>query len=79
MSTILEQRAFAEAIKALPVGQAVRGNALLAQALGPTRKRDMEAVGTVIDYDQVRLRVGVNWAVDRNVEYLAPKYLQPEG
>lgn len=77
MSTPQEQKVFETAITALPVQTLVRGNDALAAALGHTRKRDMSIIGTVIDYDRVRLRVGVNWADDRNIEYLAPKYLVP--
>lgn len=77
MSTPLEQKSFEDAIVRLPVCTCVRGNDDLAKALGPTRVRNMTIVGTVIDYDKVRLRVGVNWAPDPLVEYLAPKYLTP--
>lgn len=77
MSTLQEQKDFAAAIARFPPAQAVRGNQLLETALGPTRKRDMLVVGSVVDYDRTRLRIGVNWKTDRNVEYLAPRYLDP--
>lgn len=79
MSTPSEQRAFEEAIKSFPVAINVCGNDSLEKALGPTRKRDMTVIGTVIDYDRDRCRLGINWTPSRHVEYLAPRYLDPVG
>ena len=77
MASQVETDRFAKEIATLPVQALERGNSNLAQALGPTRKREMAVVGTVIEYDWKRLRVGVNWAADPLIEYLAPKYLTP--
>lgn len=75
MITAAQLQEFQIAISDFPIQSPVRGNDALVRALGPLRKRDIAMVGTVVDYDFERLRIGVNWAADRNVEYLAPKYL----
>lgn len=77
MSRQAEERAFEAALARFPLTQAVQGNTALADALGASRRRDMGVIGSVVDYDRARLRLGVNWAADRHVEYLAPKYLEP--